>query len=232
MQTGSPWFDHTGQTRAKIGDTEIWNIWSDLRNCNIGSKYPGFGWIGHWDDKTSIRTKFIFNGTCVAKVEVFQGAQLTGTYFSFLDFLGKEPPPPPDYLKGAVPAGAPRNVQVVATHSNFILSWDPVPDATGYDVYWSDRSFTSLIDAGRLPLVTNPCMNTGEVSMFSPIFLRVVARSAGYESEPSAEVSVTPLGPPQPTGLAAQTYDNQVVLSWNRVNYARTNDPPIIDTWF
>jgi len=226
LQTGSSWFDQIGETYAKINNQTVYKISSDLRNCNIDSKYPGVGSIIHSDETTSVRTKFIFNGTCVAKVEITDAnKQVSGPYFVFLDFLNGEPAPKADPNPQPKPAYAPLNVQVVATHSNFILSWTNVPDATGYDVYWSLEPGKPLIDCGRLGYVQNPCSNGDEVGMWQPVYMRVVARSRGGESDPSAEVSFQAMGPPAASGLKAQVGDGQVLLTWNKVNYARLNDP-------
>ena len=227
MQRGTPWFDHVGTTWARSNSTgrEIWRVTSNLRYCHVASKYPGIGWVEIWDNVNQLLTKYTFNGTCVAKAEIVQDNRIVARYFVFLDFADGEPMPGIDPTRDQPPAGAPINVRAVATHSNIIVTWSPVPGATGYDLYYAKASDVPLFNCDRLPFVESPAMFSGEVSMFSPRYIRIIARSTGGESPPSTEVATSAFGPPPARNLRVQVADGKVLLSWNKVTYPYLHDP-------
>jgi hypothetical protein len=68
--------------------------------------------------------------------------------------------------------------------------WDPVPNATQYNLYFSGSSGTARAGT-EIANVTNPYTFTG-LSNGTPVYFVVTAQDGAGESPPSSEVSATP----------------------------------------
>ncbi|MDF7798285.1 carbohydrate-binding protein [Pontiellaceae bacterium B1224] len=151
-----------------------------------------------WEDRTAIVT--LSAGQQVVKL-VIEGNDLN---IDRLDITYNGPPPV-----------EPTALQVDSTGANSVsLSWKaPVTGSpTGYNVKRATSS------GGTYATVGSPATTafTDSVTGGSTYYYVVSALTASGESADSAFVSATPaLGVPgPPTGLAANSGDNQVVLSW------------------
>lgn len=97
----------------------------------------------------------------------------------------------------ALDLAPPANVRVTSGKGQVTLSWDPVPNATGYELCYARESITDFancagFDGGTRVLgVTSPYTVTGLVDGVQYYF-RVAATLNGETGTPSAEVSTTP----------------------------------------
>jgi len=102
---------------------------------------------------------------------------------------------------GPTAPGAPANVEASAADGRVTVSWDPVADATGYDLYQASvpgvtkEGFAGMPDGARYADVASPYTVSG-LTNGKAYYFRVTVRNAAGESDVSAEVSATPTGAP------------------------------------
>jgi len=132
---------------------------------------------------------------------------------------------------GIVPL-VPAALMAVPADRQVTLSWDPVPDATSYNVYWATQSFpldgsypdavVSKVDSLQSPFLHESLTNGATYSY------RVSAQKNSDEGGLSAEASASPIGPTAvpaaPTGLMACAGDQRVSLAWNAATDASMYD--------
>lgn len=114
---------------------------------------------------------------------------------------------------------APQNVQVVPGRSGeLIVTWDPVEDATGYEIYWED----SAGDGGDKAVTGTTHTIDGVVNGTSySIYVFATADSgmvAGLDSETVSGIPRTPLV--KVTGLQVYSADESLVVDWDEVEGA------------
>lgn len=117
-------------------------------------------------------------------------------------------------------AGAPANVSALAGDARITLTWDAVPGATTYTVYWNTRGDVNTQDT-RVENITNPAVHTG-LTNGQQYYYMVTATTSTYGEVASAEVSSAPhLAPPAPpSALSVSAGDRQANLSWTPVSDA------------
>jgi mono/diheme cytochrome c family protein len=153
-----------------------------------------------------------------AQVKDLERGQFTGSD----DDLPKPGPRP----------AAPTGVKAVGGDGQVTISWDPVANATSYDLYYATRSSVATeednddADAKRIKNVTSPFVLKG-LGAKSTYFFVVRALNNNRRGPPSAEVSATtnttapaPTAPAAPTGVTATGGTKQVTLSWPAVTGA------------
>lgn len=97
----------------------------------------------------------------------------------------------------ALDLAPPANVRVTSGKGQVSLSWDPVPNATGYELCYARESITDFANCAgfnggtRVLDVTSPYTVTGLADGVQYYF-RVAATLNGKTGTPSAEVSTTP----------------------------------------
>lgn len=95
---------------------------------------------------------------------------------------------------------APQNVVAVAGDAGVTLTWDTVPDAQGYNLYYATETITDIgnyatLAGGVLDLdVTSPHLLTG-LANGTTYYFRVTATASPGESLASSEASATPQEP-------------------------------------
>jgi mono/diheme cytochrome c family protein len=108
--------------------------------------------------------------------------------------------------------GAPTGVTAVGGDGQVTVSWDPVENATSYDLFFTTRSKVAEDDdrddehVKRVKNVTSPFVVTG-LTANTTYFFMVRARINNRRGPPSAEVSATTTGttPPTTTTVAGTT---------------------------
>jgi fibronectin type 3 domain-containing protein len=119
----------------------------------------------------------------------------------------------------AIPA-APTGVVATAGDTQVTISWDPVVNATSYNVYWSTSSGVTPASSAALP--TNSASYVQAALIDGTTYYYVVtAVNALGEGAPSAEVSAMPAAatarPTAPLGVTAAAGDGEVTISWDPV---------------
>jgi hypothetical protein len=92
------------------------------------------------------------------------------------------------------PAATPVPTGVMATAGNgqVAVSWNIVPGATSYNVYWSTSPGVTKTSGAKIPaVVASPYQHTGRTNGTTYYYI-VTANSASGESAPSSEVSAKP----------------------------------------
>lgn len=132
--------------------------------------------------------------------------------------------------RGPRPA-APTGVQAVGGNGQVTVSWDPVPNATSYDLFYTTRSKGGESDddedddeeGRKIKNVTSPFVVTG-LATNTTYYFKVRARDNPRKGPPSVTVSATTTGttppptlPAAPTGVTATGGTNQVTVSWPAV---------------
>jgi len=116
---------------------------------------------------------------------------------------------------GAATPDGPTSLTAASGLSQVVLNWNPVANATSYNVK------RSLISGGPYTTVATGITNLNDTDVGlingTNYYYVVSAVAVGVESTNSSEASAMPLGPPQPpTGTIAMAGTNQTVaLTWN-----------------
>ncbi len=116
----------------------------------------------------------------------------------------------PPLVKLPIPTATASNAQVD-------LSWTAVDGADSYVLYWSNTAGTG-IKGTPIAVTTGTSHRHTGLTNGSTYYYVITAKNADSESEPSIEVSATPMNvPTAPTQLTAISGDSQVALSWDAV---------------
>ncbi len=90
-----------------------------------------------------------------------------------------------------IPPAAPTGVSAAPGNGQVILSWNPIQNATSYNIYWSTSSNVTPANGTKISSVTNPYTHSG-LSNGTTYFYVVTALNSYGESTGSSEVSATP----------------------------------------
>jgi alpha-tubulin suppressor-like RCC1 family protein len=109
------------------------------------------------------------------------------------------------------PPAIPQQIKTEATTNKITLSWNPVPDATGYEV---ERNGTSVVSAGAATTYAHTGLASNSKQMY-----RVRAVKSGVYGEWSNPVQAMTLlpSPVVPNNVTALATSKTVTLSWNQV---------------
>lgn len=117
---------------------------------------------------------------------------------------------------------APAGVVAIGGINKVTLSWYAVPDATSYNIYWSNTSDVSKTKGFKISGATNP-YNHIDLTNGTQYFYVVTAVNSHGESSESSPVSATPQAldsgspPLAPDGVVATAVGNQININWNNV---------------
>lgn len=84
----------------------------------------------------------------------------------------------------------PGNVLATAGDGQITLSWDPVADATSFNLYWSTNSGVTKINGNKISVVSSPLKHTGLVNTTQYYYV-ITALNANGESAISIEITAT-----------------------------------------
>ena len=156
-----------------------------------------------------------------------QEALVNGTTYYYIvtsvNSVGQGAPSSQVSAAPAAPAAAPAAPGALSAtpgDTQVTLSWNAVPAAVSYNIYWSTSPGVTTANGTEIPGAANPYTQTALVNGTTYYYIVTSANSAG-ESPPSSQVSAAPIvptiAPPAPTGVSATPGDNQVTLAWNAV---------------
>ena len=158
-----------------------------------------------------------------ATTSYVQEALANGTPYYYIvtavNAVGQGAPSPQVTATPVVPTAAPTVPgAVTATPGNaqITLSWDPVPGATSYNIYWSTTAGVTTATGTQITGATSPYVHTA-LANGTPYYYIVTAVNAAGEGAPSPQVSAAPAGPAAPAvpgGVMATPGNAQIVLSW------------------
>jgi fibronectin type 3 domain-containing protein len=103
------------------------------------------------------------------------------------------------------------------------VSWQPVPGATAYNLYWSATSGVTASNGTKIANVNSPYTQNG-LNAASTYYYVVTAVNSSGESAPSSQASALTSAdiPAAPTGVSASGGNNQTSVSWGAVSGATT----------
>lgn len=122
----------------------------------------------------------------------------------------------------AQPPSKPVNVVANAGDGQVTLSWDSVPGATSFNLYWSTTSGVTKTNGNKITGVSSPVKHSGLVNSTTYHHI-VTAVSANGESIESAEVSTIPLD-------GSGTFDPLFGDQWHLQNTGQDGGTPGEDT--
>jgi uncharacterized delta-60 repeat protein len=104
------------------------------------------------------------------------------------------------YIAPTIPPPlSPTNVSASAGTGQITISWDPVDDATSYNIYWSTTPGVTKSNGTQIPGVTSPYVHTG-LTADTTYYYVVTAVNLGGESPESEGVYGDACEAPEPTG--------------------------------
>lgn len=113
----------------------------------------------------------------------------------------------------------PRPTEITATveDAEIVISWDDIPTATSYNLYWSNNPNVTVFTGSQIADIVNPFIHTNLVGM--PYYYIITGVNNWGEGNPSLEVTAMPqLPPPAPTNLTATPYSGiYIKVEWNPV---------------
>jgi len=126
--------------------------------------------------------------------------------------------------KSAIPTSgtpipsAPKGVSATPGNNQVTMTWDPVTNATSYNIYYSTTTGVTKTNGTKVANAVSPHAVTGLTNGTKYYFVVTAANAAG-ESVESPEDSATPaagLQPPaSPTGVSATAGTGQITMQWN-----------------
>jgi hypothetical protein len=116
-------------------------------------------------------------------------------------------------------AGAPprpTGATAQAAGGDISVSWNPVPGATSFNLYWSNQTGVTKATGTRIAGVTSPFLHTGLTGI--PYFYVVTAQNGIGESLESVEMTAMPqLPPPAPLNISLAQDFRAVLIQWTPV---------------
>jgi fibronectin type 3 domain-containing protein len=122
---------------------------------------------------------------------------------------------------GTSPSSAPTGVVLTSPGANQLtISWQPVPRATSYNLYWSTASGVTIANGTKIANASSPYTHSGLTPNNTYYYLVTAVGSSG-ESAASSQVSATSQAvPATPGGVFVIGGSNQATVSWSTVSGA------------
>jgi hypothetical protein len=128
---------------------------------------------------------------------------------------------------GSPPSGsapeAPAGIAASAGNGQITISWQAVPGAVFYNLYWSNSSGISIATGARISGVTSPYQQAG-LDNGTAYFYIVTAVNANGESAPSGTASATPTLAREIVSLATGAYPYSALAVDSTSVYWTTGD--------
>ncbi|MBF0548658.1 MAG: hypothetical protein HQM08_29780 [Candidatus Riflebacteria bacterium] len=142
------------------------------------------------------------------------------TYYYFVTAVNSAGESANSFVVSATPKTTPivpipENVQVIPGNREISITWNPVDQATSYNLYWSNSSNFLRANANSIKNVSSPYIHSG-LTNGNGYYYFVTAVTPQGESANSQQAGTTP-SLPAPTGLSAIPSDGKMALSWNNV---------------
>lgn len=102
------------------------------------------------------------------------------------------------------PLTAPQNLAAAAANGSVTLSWDTVPSAESYTLYWSTSPGVTPQNGTAIKSATSPYVHT-PLTNGQPYYYVVTALDANGESPPSTQVGATPTASASVPGTITST---------------------------
>lgn len=121
--------------------------------------------------------------------------------------------------QGSAPS-PPSGVAAIAGISKVTISWDELPDATSYNIYWSASSGVGKSNGKKISDAASPYNHIGLTDGTTYYYVVTAVNSHGESSE-SNQAAATPQAsgspPSAPLGIYAAAVGNQININWNNV---------------
>jgi FtsP/CotA-like multicopper oxidase with cupredoxin domain len=124
------------------------------------------------------------------------------------------PPPAPTNFTAVFPNNVPP-----PNYAQVRLSWNAVPEATGYLLQRVDATFQNVLAT----ITVTPATGTSAIDTpgaLGTFYYRIYAQNAGLQSIAPATASVNVTAPPPPASLTANSNGTQITLTWPAVGGA------------
>lgn len=112
----------------------------------------------------------------------------------------------------------PMDVTVQAGDGQATVTWQPVPDATSYNVYYAPTPSVSPANATGSHLDVNSPFVVANLTNGETYYFVVTAVVNGVETVPSSEASTVPT--PVPTNVSVQPGDGTITIAWSPLDGA------------
>lgn len=159
---------------------------------------------------------------CTFKVPALPAGSPPPVYYVLVTAVGPYGESAPSPQVAATSSAAPTGVAVAPGNGQATITWTGVQNATSYNLYYSQDSFSTAngaVNATEIPNVSSPYLQANLVNAKTYYFV-VTAVVGGIESAASTEVSTLPavVQPPSPpTGVVATAAGGQVAVDWQPV---------------
>jgi len=117
-------------------------------------------------------------------------------------------------------AAAPGGVKATPASGSVTVTWDPVPGASEYRLYWGIQAGVGKTTGTCVPNVNSPFVHAGLANGTAISYVVTAVNSLG-ESPESSAISATPCGlPGKPVGLTVTPGQNSNQIAWPPVGGA------------
>jgi fibronectin type 3 domain-containing protein len=118
------------------------------------------------------------------------------------------------------PPASPAGAAATSLNSQAAITWNTVPGAGSYNVYWSNSSGVTTTSGTRIASAATPYFQTGLINGKAYYYIVTAVNSFG-ESAPSVQVSATPTATPSaaaaPSGVSGTPGNTTITIAWNAV---------------
>lgn len=112
----------------------------------------------------------------------------------------------------ATPLSVPTGGTAVPDDFQVTITWNTVPSATSYSIYWANAPGVTKVTGTQIPGLASPYVHTSLTNGLAYYYV-VTGVNATGESDESPEMLAMPIAAPM--GTTATPGDSQVTLAWN-----------------
>ena len=170
------------------GDSEVSFAWDAVKNADSYNIY--------WGEATGVTALAGNRLTNVVSPYVHSGLTNGVTYYYILTSIDGTQESEVSVELSAQPTaiipGIPANIGFSFDFKTTTISWNPVADATSYNLYWRNSPGVTKVSGSQIAGVTSPYVHSN-LDPSKPYYYVVTAIVSGKESEVSSEVGGNPL---------------------------------------